>query len=73
MPQFETLIHSRSSVTIDQAHKLRELVADWQLLSDLSFADLILWVPIRKDMKMWPTGHVAVAHIRPTTAATVFY
>jgi len=72
MPQFETLIHSRSSVTIDQGHKLRELVADWQLLSDLSFADLILWVPIRKDMKMWPTGHVAVAHIRATTAATVF-
>ena len=57
---------------MDQAHRLRELVADWQLLSDLSFADLILWVPIRKDVKLWPTGHVAVAHIRPTTAATVF-
>jgi two-component sensor histidine kinase len=72
MPEFESLIHGRSSVTIDQAHRLRELVADWQLLSDLSFADLILWVPIRKDIKLWPTGHVAVAHIRPTTAATVF-
>ena len=72
MPEFETLIHGRSSITIDQAHRLRELVADWQLLSDLSFADLILWVPIRKDVKLWPTGHVAVAHIRPTTAATVF-
>lgn len=72
MPQFETLIHGRSSITIDQAHRLRELIADWQLLSDLSFADLILWVPIRKDVKLWPTGHVAVAHIRPTTAATVF-
>ena len=72
MPDFETLIHGRSSISIDQAHKLRELVADWQLLSDLSFADLVLWVPIRKDMKMWPTGHVAVAHIRPTTAATIF-
>ncbi|MBF8252128.1 MAG: histidine kinase [Actinobacteria bacterium] len=72
MQQFETLIHGRSSITIDQAHRLRELVADWQLLSDLSFADLILWVPIRKDVKLWPTGHVAVAHIRPTTAATVF-
>ncbi len=72
MPQFENLIHGRSSVTLDQAHRLRELVADWQLLSDLSFADLILWVPIRKDVKLWPTGHVAVAHIRPTTAATVF-
>jgi len=72
VPQFETLIHGRSSVTLDQAHRLRELVADWQLLADLSFADLILWVPIRKDVKLWPTGHVAVAHIRPTTAATVF-
>ena len=72
MPDFETLMHGRSSISIDQAHKLRELVADWQLLSDLSFADLVLWVPIRKDMKMWPTGHVAVAHIRPTTAATIF-
>jgi two-component sensor histidine kinase len=51
---------------------LRELVADWQLLSDLSFADLILWVPIRKDVKLWPTGHIAVAHIRPTTSSTVF-
>ena len=72
MPQFETLLNGRSSVTIDQKHRLRELVADWQLLSDLSFADLILWVPIRKDIRLWPTGHVAVAHIRPTTAATVF-
>lgn len=72
MPQFDTLLSGRSSVTIDQAHRLRELVADWQLLSDLSFADLILWVPIRKDIKLWPTGHVALAHIRPTTAATVF-
>ena len=72
MPQFETLLQGRSSVTIDQAHRLRELVADWQLLSDLSFADLILWVPIRKDITLRPTGHVAVAHIRPTTTATVF-
>jgi len=47
-------------------------VADWQLLSDLSFADLILWVPLRKDMKSWPTGYVAIAHMRPMTAATVF-
>jgi two-component sensor histidine kinase len=27
---------------------------------------------LRKDFKSWPTGYVAVAHIRPTTAATVF-
>ncbi len=69
---FENLLGSRTTITLEQAERLRELVANWQLLSDLSFADLILWVPIRKDIKMWPSGHIAIAHIRPTTTATVF-
>ena len=47
-------------------------MAQWQLLADLSFADLTLWVPLRSDVRSWPTGHLAIAHIRPTTAATVF-
>ena len=72
MFQLDNLLGGRTTVTIHQSHRLRELVADWQLLSDLSFADLILWVPIRKDIKLWPTGHIAVAHIRPTTSSTVF-
>jgi len=72
MQQFDNILQGRSSITAEQSHRLRELIADWQLLSDLSFADLILWVPLRKDSKSWPTGHVAIAHIRPTTAATVF-
>lgn len=72
MFQLDNLLGGRTTVTFDQSHRLRELVADWQLLSDLSFADLILWVPIRRDVKLWPTGHIAVAHIRPTTASTVF-
>ena len=72
MFQLDNLLGGRTTLTFDQSHRLRELVADWQLLSDLSFADLILWVPIRKDIKLWPTGHIAVAHIRPTTSSTVF-
>jgi two-component sensor histidine kinase len=72
MASIEDYVQGRSPLSADQVHRLRELVADWQLLSDLSFADLILWVPLRKDMKSWPTGYVAVAHIRPTTAATLF-
>jgi len=72
MPTIEEFIQGRSPLTPSQVYRLRELVADWQLLSDLSFADLILWVPLRKDMKSWPTGYVAIAHIRPMTAATVF-
>ena len=72
MPAIEEFLRGRSPLGDGQIHRLRELIADWQLLSDLSFADLILWVPLRKDFKSWPTGYVAVAHIRPTTAATLF-
>lgn len=72
MFQLEKLLGARTTITIDQANRLRELISDWQLLSDLSFTDLVLWVPIRKDVSMWPTGHIAVAHIRPTTTSTVF-
>ncbi len=72
MPAIEEFLRGRSPLDPEQIHRLRELIADWQLLSDLSFADLILWVPLRKDFKSWPTGYVAVAHIRPTTAATLF-
>src|SRR5699024_5344455 len=41
------------------------LVADWQLLADLSFADLVLWAPS-------PSGsYTVVAHARSTTGATL--
>ena len=72
MARLETFLRDRSPLDQNQLRRIRELTSDWQLLADLSFADLILWVPLRKDFKSWPTGYVAVAHIRPTTAATVF-
>jgi two-component sensor histidine kinase len=46
---------------------LHLLVGDWQLIADLSFADLILWV--RGGMDGWR----AVAHVRPNTGPMVFY
>ena len=61
-----------TALSAEDQGRISELIAEWQLLSDISFADLILWVPKRKDYKSWPTGHVAIAHTRPTTAATVF-
>jgi len=72
MLQLETVLRDRSPLESEQLRRIRELTTDWQLLADLSFADLVLWVPLRKDLKSWPTGYVAVSHIRPTTAATVF-
>lgn len=72
MQTFSTALTQRTALSESDNLRLAELVAEWQLLADLSFADLILWVPRRKDYKSWPEGHVAIAHIRPTTAATVF-
>jgi two-component sensor histidine kinase len=46
---------------------LHLLVGDWQLLADLAFADIVLWVPSADN------SFVAVAHARPSSSATLFY
>jgi two-component sensor histidine kinase/PAS domain-containing protein len=46
---------------------LHLLVGDGQLLADLSFADIVVWVPAEDG------SFVAVAHARPSSAATLFY
>jgi two-component sensor histidine kinase len=45
---------------------LHALVSDWQLLADLSFADLVLWA--RLPDQSW----VVLAQMRPTTGPTAF-
>jgi hypothetical protein len=46
---------------------LHLLVAEWTLLADLSFADLLLFVRTRDD-----SGFVTVAQMRPTTGQTLY-
>lgn len=72
MATLSELVTANSKLQDHEVEHLAELVAEWRLLADLSFADLVLWLPIRKDEKSWPQGYVAIAQIRPTTAATVF-
>ena len=72
MATLSELISENSNLKANEVEHLSELVAEWRLLADLSFADLLLWLPIRRDEKSWPDGHLAIAQIRPTTAATVF-
>lgn len=62
----------RTSLGELQSAHLGELVTEWQLLADLSFADLTLWVPLRRDPSSWPEGYLAIAHVRPTTASTCY-
>jgi len=46
---------------------LHRLAGDGQLLSDLSSADIVVWVPTADE------SFIAVAHARPSGAATLFY
>ncbi|KGN40406.1 sensor histidine kinase [Knoellia aerolata] len=59
----------RSSTTLEdhEIEWVHLVVGDWQLIADLSFADLVLWVPSGLD------GWRAVAHVRPNTGPMVFY
>ena len=72
MATISDLITENSNLNANEVEHLSELVAEWRLLADLSFADLLLWLPIRRDEKSWPEGHLVIAQIRPTTAATIF-
>ncbi|WP_426245108.1 sensor histidine kinase [Nocardioides sp. LHG3406-4] len=44
---------------------LQLIMADWQIIADLSFADLVLWLPDRQDTGFWAGGQM-----RPTTGPT---
>ncbi len=67
MPTLAELLHEHSELGPADVEWLHLLVGDWQLMSDLSFADLVLWV--RSSKVSWQ----AVAHIRPTTGQLVFF
>ena len=41
---------------------LHLLISDWQIIADLSFADLVLWLPDRDGHGYW-----GGAQVRPTT------
>ena len=50
---------------------LTRLAGDWQLLSDLSFADLLMWVPVKADPGK-PRRFLCVAQVRPNTSSTAY-
>ena len=73
------LIQTRTDLDEADLDWLHLLIADWQLLADLSFADLVLWAPLRTDDGSDPAraplpgpGYVAVAQMRPNTGPTCY-
>src|SRR5262249_7318407 len=59
------LLAEHTSLSTDDVEHLQRLVGEWQLLADLSFADMLLWVPT-------DGGFLCAAQVRPTTTTTAY-
>jgi two-component sensor histidine kinase len=65
MPSMSEIIAEHTGLSEADHRWLRRLVSEWQLLADLSFSDLVLWVPDLDVNVLW-----AAAQVRPTTGPT---
>ena len=68
VPTLNDLARRHTALTSADIDWLHALVSDWQLLADLSFADLVLWAPLQDS-----SGWVVLAQMRPTTGPTTFH
>lgn len=67
MASLTEIARAHTELSDDEVAWLQLLVADWQIIADLSFADLVLWLPDRDDKGYW-----AAAQMRPTTGPTAY-
>lgn len=65
MATLADLCAERTDLTADEVGQLAALVAEWSIMADLSFGDLVLWVPTWNG-----GGFIAVAQVRPSTGPT---
>lgn len=67
MSTLSDLVYAQGRSSEADVEWLHRLAGDGQLLADLAFADIVVWVPTDDD------SFIAVAHTRPSGAATLFY
>jgi two-component sensor histidine kinase len=67
VPSLNDLVRAHTDLDDEDLAWLHLLIADWQIIADLSFADLVLWLPDREGMGFW-----AGAQMRPTTGPTAY-
>ena len=67
MQTLTELVRDETNLTPGEVEHLDRLLASWQLLADLSFADLLLWCPLRGG-----EGFVCLAQMRPYTTQTLY-
>jgi len=67
VPSLNDLVRAHTDLDDVDVAWLHLLIADWQIIADLSFADLVLWLPDRDGVGYW-----AGAQMRPTTGPTAY-
>lgn len=70
MPTLTDILQTCDGLDAADRDWIHLLVGDWQLISDLSFADLVLWV---QGSAQDPQGWQVATHVRPNTGPLVFY
>ena len=66
MSTLSDVLAEHSALSGSAVAHLQAVVSEWQLLADLSFSDLLLWVPTEADLL------ICAAQARPTTGVTAF-
>ncbi|MEJ3657745.1 histidine kinase N-terminal domain-containing protein [Actinomycetes bacterium KLBMP 9759] len=66
MSTLSELLAEHTRLGAEAVEHLKRVVAEWQLLADMSFADFLLWIPLSDG----PSAFLCVAQVRPTTAPT---
>ena len=67
MPSLTDYVRRHTDLDDQDVAWFQLLLADWQIIADLSFADLVLWLPDREGTGFW-----AGAQMRPTTGPTAY-
>lgn len=67
MQTLTELVRDETDLTPVEVEQLDRLLSSWQLLADLSFADLLLWCPLKGG-----SGFVCLAQMRPYTTQTLY-
>ena len=69
MASLEELARENSNLEDDLISYLQDLTRSWGLLADLSFSDLLLYLPTKESPV---DSFVLLAHVRPTTSTTLY-
>jgi two-component system, sensor histidine kinase PdtaS len=69
------LLAEHTELSAEAVEHLQRVVAEWQLLADMSFADFLIWIPLAGVDESgaggaWAEEFICVAQVRPTTAPT---